>query len=293
MSANGLSTTRPRAARDTGPEQPVIVRLARPAAVDGAPRVLMLHGLASGSYIWTEFLTRATPRWELWTADLPWRGDSYAGWSREGDDVSRWVYDAIAMLPEPPDVVIAHSFSTNALLQALTEEPNGRWRPHGVVLVSPFYRPHPEDFDWRTISYFLNDFHRILAEGIRVRSGDRLAPDIQTEMAEHVREFVGPYGWVRFFDTYLNTPRLKLAHVTEPCLVVAGAEDVAAFPRDAEALAAGLPNARLRVLSGCGHFAMAERANEFAADVNALLDDLFRNIRTDPTVSSPHLEKSL
>ena len=257
-------------------DAPVIVRRARPArgrAERPPVRVLLLHGLAGSSKTWERFLPLAADECELWAAELPWRGEGVPGWA-ERDDVGGWAAEALARVPGGADAVIAHSFGANSLLAHLVETDAP---PGAVVLVAPFYRPSPADFDWAALDYYLNDFHRILAEGIRVRSAGRLDPELQAEMALKVRERVGAYGWVRFFDTYLRTPRLPLARVRVPCLVVAGEHDFAAFPSDALALAGALPDARVHVVAGCGHFVMAERAEEFAALTNRFLRDFLHD----------------
>ncbi|GGQ06423.1 alpha/beta fold hydrolase [Streptosporangium pseudovulgare] len=257
-------------------DEPVIVRRARPAgdpAEHRPVRVLLMHGLASSGTSWERFVRLASGDCELWVAELPWRGGGVPGWA-ERDDVGRWAAEAMARVPGGADVVVAHSFGANTLLAHLAATAD---LPRAVVLVSPFYRPSADDFDWAAIDYYLNEFHRILADGIRVRSGGRLEPRLQTDMALKVRERVGPYGWVRFFDTYLRTPHLPLAGIDVPCLVVAGETDFAAFPADAIALAGALPDARAHVVAGCGHFVMAERAEEFAALVDGFLRDILHD----------------
>lgn len=264
----------------TDRDAPVVVRQVRAALgrVERPIRVLLLHGLASSGASWDAFAPLAADHCELWVAELPWRGEGVPGWA-ERDDVGGWAADALAGVPGGADVVVAHSFGANVLLAHLVEVAA---KPSAVVFVSPFYRPSTADFDWAAIDYYLNDFHRILADGIRVRSGGRLDPDRQETMALKVRERVGAYGWVRFFDTYLRTPRLPLDRIGVPCLVVAGEKDFAAYPADAMALAAALPDARVHVVAGCGHFVMAEQAEGFAALVNQFLSDFLRNRAWEP-----------
>lgn len=249
----------------TGGPAPVSVRLRRPGRGTGPLRVLLLHGLAGGANVWDALLehTAGSPH-EVWTAELPWRAEGVPGWT--GHSPAHWVRQAADGVPGGPDVVIAHSFGANALLALLDEEQEGgpAPRPRAVVLVSPFYRPRPEDFGWEAISYYLNDFDRILADGLRVRSGGRLPEDLRREMALKVRDRIGPYGWVSFFDTYLRTPDLRTDRMTMPCLIVGGERDFASFPADSEALCAALPYAKAEILPGCGHFAMTERTAEFA-----------------------------
>jgi pimeloyl-ACP methyl ester carboxylesterase len=249
-------------------EDAVSVRRRRPAR-DGAEEAvtLLLHGLAGSGGVWEPFAERAADRLELWAAELPWGGGG--AWSRR-EDPGRWVTDALAATTAAagrrPDVLIAHSFAATLTLALLAD---GVDLGGAVVLVAPFYRARPEDFGWDTIAYYLNDFHRILAEGIRVRAGTRLDEDLRADMALRVRERIGPYGWTRFFEAYLRTPGLDLGRVGTPVLIVAGQDDFAAFPTDAHALGDALPTARTHVLPDCGHFPMVERPEEF----HRLVDD--------------------
>jgi pimeloyl-ACP methyl ester carboxylesterase len=237
---------------------------------DGAPRVMLLHGLGGSAAIWADLVAHGGAALDFWNPDLPWLAGGDAEWSRRTEP-RRWVRQAMRAVHGGPDVVVAHSFAANLVLDLLSRAEVER--PKAVVLVSPFYRPAAHDFDWDTISYYLNDFHRIFEEALRVSGGDRLAEDTVGWMAQRIRDRIGPYGWMRFFEAYLATPFLNTANVTMPVLLVAGENDIAARPSDATALAAGLPDCRLAVLPGCGHFAVAERPAEFAEIVHDFLSD--------------------
>lgn len=56
-----------------------------------------------------------------------------------------------------------------------------------------------------------------------------------------------------------------LARIAAPTLVIAGSEDVGTPVAMSEALAAGIPGARLAVLEGAAHLSSAEKPAEFAA----------------------------
>ncbi|WP_340557502.1 alpha/beta fold hydrolase [Streptomyces sp. GSL17-111] len=259
-------------------DAPVVVRRARAAAAgtQDAPRVLLLHGLASSSSSWEALLPLLDPACEVWTADLPWRGAGVDGWWEPAP--ATWADRAIRAVPGGPDVVVAHSFGAGALLgwlDARCDAPDADVAsPRGVVLASPFYRAAAEDFAWDTISYYLNHFDKILEDGVRVRSAGRLSEDVQHLMALKVRDRVGCHGWMRFFDTYLKTPTLRTQAMRLPVRIIAGADDFAAFPRDALALGEALLDASVHVLDDTGHFSMVERPEVFADLTNALIHDV-------------------
>ncbi|WP_431044249.1 alpha/beta fold hydrolase [Streptomyces sp. P1-3] len=269
---------------NTEPAQPVVVRRARTAGTPGTPlRVLLLHGLAGSAAVWAPFAERADPACELWTAELPWRGFGIRGWHERPADA--WVEQAVARLPDAPDVVVGHSFGANAVLAWLSRQDQPSHRtPRGAVLISPFYRPREEHFDWEAMSYYLNRFQDVLSDGLRVSSRGQLAPDVREEMARKVRDRIGPYGWMRFFDTYLNTPRLPVERMSMPFLILGGGTDIAAFPDEARSLARALPDATARILPDAGHFTMVERAAEFAEAVNGFL----RTLTAPPAPDAGH-----
>ncbi|MER6900258.1 alpha/beta fold hydrolase, partial [Amycolatopsis sp. NPDC000740] len=204
----------------------VRVRRRRP----GRHRTVLLHGLGGGISSWDGFAAHVDADLELWDAQLPWHSAGSGRWSRR-DDAAAAVAQALAAVPGDPDVVIAHSFAANLMLELLaTKEIQ---QPRAVVLVSPFYRPTPEDFTWETAESYLHGLLAILDEGLRVSSGGRLDDDVRENMAHRLRERIGPYGWVRFFDAYLRSPMVAMDAVRPPVLVVSGRDDRAARAGDA------------------------------------------------------------
>ncbi|MFI9100881.1 alpha/beta fold hydrolase [Streptomyces fildesensis] len=251
---------------------PVLVR--RSGSGDpGSERVLLLHGLANSGSVWDAYAEHGRRGGlETWVAELPWRGDSIAEWSARGDVVD-FLGDALRAVPGGAGVVVAHSMAANCLLEFLNRalargtDPFAEFGIRALVLVSPFYRRDAGEFTWETMASSVDGFARIMTEGIRVHSGSRLSAQAQRDLGERVRDRVGAYGWMRFFETYLATPRLRTERFTVPCLVVAGEHDFAAPPEEGRALAADLPRAEFRLLPECGHFLMIEQAERFAAAV--------------------------
>ncbi|MFE0799684.1 alpha/beta fold hydrolase [Streptomyces sp. NPDC058812] len=258
---------------DEDREGSVRVRLRRAPHDDARRpvRVLLLHGLAGSTAVWRRFTELAGGELELWEAELPWAAHGDTRWSHDPDPVP-WVAEALDAVPGQVDLLIAHSFAANAVLELLVSRPAGR--PGAVVLVSPFHRGTPEEFEWDTAVYYLHGFQRILDEGLRVGSDGRIPVELREAMALRVRDRIGPYGWMRFFDAYLRSPFLDTAAIGLPTLVVAGEHDFAARPADARALAGALPDARLRIFERSGHFPMAEQPELFVGAVHGFLSSL-------------------
>ncbi|GIG93828.1 alpha/beta fold hydrolase [Plantactinospora mayteni] len=304
-----MSTSAPPRADRAGTRRTgVPVRCRRPGAGARPVRTLLLHGLGSSRAIWDRFESRA-PEWlELWDAELPWASVGDNGWSHQAD-ATGWAAQALAGVDGGADLVVAHSFAANTLLELLgragaaTEPesvrpamapatPAGVTLPRAVVLVSPFYRPAADDFDWAAIDFYLNDFHRILEEGIRVSAPAGLPAEVRAAMGERVRERIGPYGWMRFFDAYLRTPFLPVADLALPLLVISGDGDFAARPGDGRALADAAPAGRYALLADCGHFAMAEHPDRFAALVADFAHPLSPPDAIPDPILDTHLERT-
>ncbi|MGV9295064.1 alpha/beta fold hydrolase [Amycolatopsis sp. NPDC003676] len=240
----------------------------------GSARVLLLHGLGCTNSMWDRFADQLGDSVELWDVRLPWHGLD-GGWGHVADQAAA-VVDAVENGPGF-DAVIAHSFAAGLLLEAFAAD---RIAPRPAVLASVFYRAEPTDFTWTDISRYLNEFHLIFAEALRLGgggAGERL------ERACRIRDQIGPYGWVRFFESYLRTPFLDLSGIRAPQLVLAGDSDIATRQSDSRALAELLPSGGFGVLGDCGHFPMLEQPGAFA---RAVLDFLTASVL--PT--SPALE---
>ncbi|MFJ3793103.1 alpha/beta fold hydrolase [Kitasatospora sp. NPDC090091] len=238
-------------------------------------RMLLLHGLANSASVWDAYLGAAArddgP--EIWAAELPWRGDAVARCSAQGDVVP-YLAEALRAVPGGAGVVMGHSMGANGLLEFLSRrlahgvDPFTEFGIRGLILVSPFYRRTAEDFTWQCVETAVRNFVQIMEDGVRVHAGDRLPPELARELGGRVRDRVGAYGWFRFFETYLATPKLRTGGFTVPCLVVAGEHDFAAPPAEGRLLAADLPDAEFHQMSDSGHFLMIEQAAGFAAVVD-------------------------
>ncbi|MEU1311702.1 alpha/beta hydrolase [Streptomyces cinnamoneus] len=237
-------------------------------------RVLLLHGLANNGSIWSGLAGHWRDDLHVHAPDLPWHSGNIAGWRHETDS-ARLVGEAIDDVPGGPDLIVAHSFSSVLLLELLSRRAaaGDPLDVPGVVLVNPFYRAAADDFHWDMIAPTLQSFPDTLGEALRLRSLDRpIDPELREDMARRLCEWIGPYGWLRFFDTYLRTPLFPVALVHTPALVIGGGLDTSAPADDARTLAGLMPAAEALILPDSGHFPMLERPGPFAETVHAFLD---------------------
>jgi pimeloyl-ACP methyl ester carboxylesterase len=263
------------------------VRMRRAARGGAEPvRVLLLHGLAGSTSVWRPYDELALDGVEIWEGVLPWGAEGDPGWSVHDDPVDH-VERALDAVPGGVDAIVVHSFTAGPALEAVARRAPGHG-PRAAVVVAPFHRRSPGDFTWDDALYYLSGFHRILEEGLRIGTGDRVPPELRTAMALRVRDRIGPYGWQQFFGAYLRSPDLDVTALRLPVLVVAGADDFAAPPDDARALAGALPDGRFELFGDCGHFAMAEQPRRFADAVHALLAEAFPGLATGPAATAVH-----
>lgn len=116
--------------------------------------------------------------------------------------------------------------------------------------------------------------------GVWERMRDRLlAPDADPGAAERARglalEQPAP-RLVAMLEAIRDRAdsRPTLATIDVPALVVVGEEDALTPPEAAEEMAAGLPNARLVRIPGCGHLPPLERPDELRRILSAFLAEI-------------------
>ncbi|MFG2132141.1 alpha/beta fold hydrolase [Streptomyces sp. NPDC048751] len=236
--------------------------------------VVLLHGLANNEAIWSALDGHWPADLEVHAPRLPWHSGGIADWRHETDSAAR-LQDVLDAVPGGPGVVVAHSFSSVVLLELLSRRAAAAdpLDVPAVVLVNPFYRSDADAFHWNMIAPILDDFPRTMAESIRLRtSGHPIEEERLADMARRMTEWIGPYGWLRFFDTYLRTPLFRVDLVETPALVIGCAADRSAPAEQAGHLAARLPAGRALTVPDCGHFPMLERPAWFTGAVHTFLE---------------------
>jgi pimeloyl-ACP methyl ester carboxylesterase len=218
----------------------------------GAPTIAFVHGLESGIDYWSGLRGPALRRFSLIALDLPWSGQDGYYWCYRRP-ACEWLELTLGILPQPPDVLVAHSYGVSVTLDYLQRRP-APWLA-GLVLMSTFYRPDFAENDWLVFERCLKAFRAIFEEGITLRRGRPLEPELVASMVDKVLDHVGPPGFMECLSHYLRSPTLRLERIRVPALVLAGTRDPGARVDENAALAAALPNAAFVPLPDCGHFA--------------------------------------
>lgn len=235
--------------------------------------VLLLHGMGGGLSGWDALASRLAPHFELWDVKLPWAFTGNPDWARE-HDVTQWISAPVDSFRQQagrvPDVVVAHSFAANVVLELLVE--SDLLASTSCFLVSPFYRDAETDLDWHSVMLSMDGCYARIDKEIQ-RKPEACGNDLaRNAIAERVRRLTGFYPRLRFRQMYDRTPRLDLESLNVPLLLVGGSDDIGAKADGVRMLANRIPHARLEILDGCGHFPMTERTAELAELIESFIN---------------------
>lgn len=250
-------------------------RLRRRAEAGGpaAVRVLLLHGMAGGPSGWNALASRL-PAWlELWDVKLPWAFTGDPDWARDRD-VTQWVTAPVEHLRRRagggPDVIVAHSFAANVVLELLARSDVLASTP--AALVSPFYREAGTNLDWRSVISSMEGCYLRIDDELTRKHGTHGNDLVREIVSRQIRRLAGFYPRLRFHELFSRTTHLDLESLDVPMLLVGGSDDPGATARSVRLLADRIPQARLEILDGCGHFPMTEHAARLAEHLTSFID---------------------
>ncbi|MEU2610307.1 alpha/beta hydrolase [Micromonospora sp. NPDC007271] len=240
------------------------------------PALVLAHGLEDSWHTWRPFVDalRGDLPFTPYALDLPWRAGAQYAWVHRTSPATL-LRHALALLPEPPALLVGHSFGANAVLELLAEADRPAFQ--GVVLLAPYFRPPDDPVDWRLFDRELARFRAVIGEGVRLKLGERrhaLDPDLVDTMVAKALERVGPLGFVALLRQFITTTDLELGTVPVPTLVISGAADAALAGPRTEAFRRAMPTATVHTRSGGGHFCHLEQAAEVTAEVRRFLTAL-------------------
>jgi pimeloyl-ACP methyl ester carboxylesterase len=224
-----------------------------------AEAAVLIHGLADAWDVWEGTAWELAASTRVFCLDLPWSARNYR--REPGPAPSVWLHRVFRWLPALRFSVVAHSFGADAMLSYLDRYGPGRL--DRAVFVSPFYQPTTDRFTWSTLTYFVDHFTDVLRTGLIARDPVYERAAVTDAMAEHVRDRLGPEGWLQFFTLFAASPHLRLSTVKAPVLVIGGAGDVASRPEYATDLAQAFDEGSAIVLEASGHFPMLDAPAAF------------------------------
>lgn len=228
-------------------------------------RITFLHGLGGTPSHWTAVIENM-PWADCSTPRLPWSWDDCYSWWGNLEAAE----EAVSSATNGSDIVVAHSFATSVLINALGA---GRIeQPQAVVFIAPLFRGSRKDFPFDEIERMLRTYQGCLAASISKRANRCTdIPDLWA-MARVAKGALGSGAWSAFLHAYLSTAA-NLQLPSTHALIVKGMRDHVSPSGDARSLHEALPGSLL-LIGNFGHFPMLERQHALADLLRRGLDEL-------------------
>lgn len=240
---------------------------------DGGPLVVFAHGLEDSWESWLPLSARLDPRWRTVALDLPWRPGNDYRWRRRTS--AAWLADALDRLDRRPDIVVAHSYGANAMLELLCARDHRV--PDTAVLICPLYRPPDVAVTWRVFDRSRRAFEQHIHDSLMSRLGartKRMDQEVVEAMIAKAVDRVGPAGFLAVFEQFTSSASLRLGDIEAAAFVLAGGADPTLSPGAATALAHRIPRASLVIDDDYDHFCYVRRPADVAGRIAGFADAL-------------------
>ena len=241
-------------------------------AGEGGPALLLLHGLADSVYCWREVMPALAAQRRTVAFDLPGFGLTERPMPEEWPDESPYAPTAYAMLAvdlllalgEEEAILVGHSMGGTVAALAALSYPN---RVRALILIDPVInnnvsvpevlRPLLATPQMRRLGPLAMRSSRRWEERLNERAWHD-PTKITAEMHEAHRRLFAVHDWDRALWEFVAAAKplhleRRLGALTMPVLVITGDDDCVVPTRETIRLANALPNARLVVISECGH----------------------------------------
>ena len=240
--------------------------------------LLLLHGIGANSMHWRFQFAGLSDRWRViaWNAPGYLLTDNLAADAPGGSDYAAALHDFLSVLGIDRLHLLGNSFGSRVAQYFAAHDPG---RIDRLVMTGTGIGQRDMQADQRAT--LLAARQQQIAAG-SYAFGDRVAallgPGASAEtiaLVQHTLRGTNPLGFMQaarfvLHDTW--TPEFA-SHCTMPVLLIQGGEDrVNPADRNADVLAAALPNARLVTLDGVGHLPEVEAWQQVNALVREFLD---------------------
>ncbi|MEO3997126.1 alpha/beta hydrolase [Mesorhizobium sp. CAU 1732] len=261
------------------------------AADDRSP-VVLVHGGGSDSAAisWYRLIGPLAGSREVWALDLPGFGGSIGAEPVGGPrEMAAVLAEAMDRLGVGPAIVFGVSMGGDVALNLALDHPR---RVRGLVLVAPgglvpIFRNRAAHFgawlmarspDWllRPASRLSNRFARTALRAI-VKDIRKLPPEVVEEFVHEARHPRGGLAYGRYNQAtigrrgMLNDLSDRVHAIAVSTLILHGEDDPIVDPEGSRRAAARMPDARLVMVPGCGHWVQLEAHDRFLSEVSAFL----------------------
>jgi 3-oxoadipate enol-lactonase len=248
-------------------------------ATGAGPPVVLIHGLGLDHRMWERQIPAlAAAGHRVITCDLPGHGGggrpTRAGSAYTTEELAASLVEALEESGVEPATLVGFSLGGGIALQVALDRPE---RVSALALVDTTAWPGPD-----AVARFAGRAAAVEAEGVGVLVHPAIERWFTPEFAAAQGEIVRRYAaWIGENDAIGYAAacrslaaldlRARLGEIRCPTLVVVGDRDEATPVSMAEALAAGIAGATLRVVGPAGHLVTEERWAELNAALLAFL----------------------
>jgi pimeloyl-ACP methyl ester carboxylesterase len=224
------------------------------------------HGYTTTGEFWREQVDAFSPDHRVVVPDLPGHGRSASPRTRRYT-IDAFVADLVLLFDKLrlDDVILVGLSMGGTIAQRFALAHGSRLR--SLVLVGATPHGLGPDVSVKNVLLALDRLGVVAAsQAVIDRSfGSAASPGLLAFAREQVAqtpEFVAREAIVSLNEA---DSRAQLAHLAMPTLVVCGEEDAITPPAESRALAAGIPGATLKMVTGAAHFPMLEQPQRFNA----------------------------
>jgi pimeloyl-ACP methyl ester carboxylesterase len=233
------------------------------------PPLILIHG-AGGTHLHWPSEIRRLPGYRVYSLDLPGHGKSTGRSQQTIAGYAHQVADWLEAANLHSAVFAGHSMGSAIALSLALDDPG---HVLGLALIGASARLQVNPMllaGAASVSTFPKAIEAVMSWSFSPKAPARLVEICSRRMAE-TRPSVLHSDFLAC-DAFDAASRL--GEVSQPALVVCGEDDRMTPLRSAQFLAAGIPNARLEVISGAGHMVMIEHPSAVASALRRFLDDI-------------------
>ncbi len=244
-------------------------------AIDRSRTILFVHGAASDHTVWAlQSRYFAYHGWSVLAVDLPGHGRSGADALPSVEAIANWIPAVLDAAGATEAALVGHSLGALAVLECAARCPE---RVTKAALVGPA-APMTVSDDLLAVAKAGDHVAYELINGWSYSAGKQLGGNTMpgvwlTGNAMRLMERTRPgvlYTDLRACNTYTGGVAAAGA-VRCPVLLILGARDIMAPPKNAQTLIAALPDRRIVSLPDCGHALMAEQPDAVLDALRAFL----------------------
>lgn len=231
------------------------------------PSLVLIHG-SGGTHLYWPSEVRRIPGYRIYALDLPGHGKSgrrgFQSVAAYGESVLDWM-QAVDLHRA---VFTGHSMGAAIAIWLAIEQP-GQALGLGLLGAGARLRVHPDILNnVANETTYQTAIAQVVSWSFNEQAPARLVEQAANRLAETRPSVL--HGDLLACDAFDEMKRVS--GISQPTIVITGAEDRMTPPRYAQFLADNLPNAELHLVPGSGHMVMLEKPQEVTLLLRRFLD---------------------